>query len=251
MKAWAERATMAEVSGSHARYLREMNCQVVHASLHTRQGWTEEYVLRLGERSVGHGSIAVGGPWAGTRTVFQFFVEAGVRADAFPLFDTWVESAKATHVLAQTNDPLLRPMLGLRMRDVGIEKRLFADGGATDLPSHGAVFRRVSASEVGAVFAHQLEPVGEFVLEVDGAIAATGGVLYHYNPPYGDVFMEVDSRFRRRGFGAFLVQELKRVCRESGKVPCARCDVENDASRRTCERAGFVQVGEIVSGRLR
>ena len=248
MKASAELATRTEIRESHDRYLREMNCQVVHASLHTRDGWTQDYVLRLDERAVGHGSVVHGGPWAGTRTLFEFFVEADARGEAFPLFDALVVRAKATHVLAQTNDPLLCPLLSTRVCDVRSEKLLFADGGATDLRSQGAVFRRASSEELSSVFAHQQEPLGEYVLERDSVIVATGGVMYHYNPPYGDVFMEVDPCFRRRGFGAFLVQELKRVCREAGKLPCARCDPQNEASRRTCERAGFVPVGEIVNG---
>lgn len=34
--------------------------------------------------------------------------------------------------------------------------------------------------------------------------------------------LAVAEPFRRRGFGAFLVQELKRVCYEGGYVPAAR-----------------------------
>jgi GNAT superfamily N-acetyltransferase len=38
-------------------------------------------------------------------------------------------------------------------------------------------------------------------------------LFFHYNPPYGDVYMEVAEPFRRRGLGAYLVQELKRIVR--------------------------------------
>jgi GNAT superfamily N-acetyltransferase len=60
--------------------------------------------------------------------------------------------------------------------------------------------------------------------------------------------MEVGERFRRRGFGSYLVQELKRVCYENGNVPGARCNQKNIASRKTLQKAGFVPCGQILSG---
>jgi len=29
------------------------------------------------------------------------------------------------------------------------------------------------------------------VVEVEGEVAATGGILFHYNRPYGDIYLEV------------------------------------------------------------
>jgi RimJ/RimL family protein N-acetyltransferase len=88
------------------------------------------------------------------------------------------------------------------------------------------------------------------VVEVDGQVAATGGVLFHYNPPYGDIHMETAEAFRRRGLGAFLVQELKRVCYERGRVPGARCNIDNVASVHTLQKAGFVPCGHILTGEV-
>jgi GNAT superfamily N-acetyltransferase len=88
------------------------------------------------------------------------------------------------------------------------------------------------------------------VIELDGDVAATGGILFHYNRPFGDIFMETAEPFRRRGLGSFLVQELKRVCYEGGYVPAARCNVDNMASVRTLQRAGFVPCAHILKGSI-
>jgi GNAT superfamily N-acetyltransferase len=88
------------------------------------------------------------------------------------------------------------------------------------------------------------------VLEGEGGIAAGGGVLFHYNRPYGDVYMHVLEPFRRRGLGAFLVQELKRACYEGGSLPAARCNPGNLASRKTLQKAGFVPCGHMLVGAL-
>jgi hypothetical protein len=51
----------------------------------------------------------------------------------------------------------------------------------------------------------------EWRLELNGETVATGGLLFHYNRPYGDIYMDVPESHRRRGFGAYIVQELKRA----------------------------------------
>jgi GNAT superfamily N-acetyltransferase len=79
---------------------------------------------------------------------------------------------------------------------------------------------------------------------------ATGGLFFHYNPPYGDIYMEVAAAHRRRGLGSYLVQELKRLCREMGCVPAARCNTANVASRLALQRAGMFPCARIVQGRL-
>jgi len=102
----------------------------------------------------------------------------------------------------------------------------------------------------GAVL-RKREPEGDWMLlEVGGEVAATGGILYHYNRPYGDIWMEVADTFRGRGFGTYLVQELKRICYEGGSVPCARCNTGNVASRKTLQKAGFVPCAHILVGKL-
>ena len=36
--------------------------------------------------------------------------------------------------------------------------------------------------------------------------------VFFAKEPYGDLFMEVDEPHRRRGYGGYLIQELKRAC---------------------------------------
>lgn len=60
--------------------------------------------------------------------------------------------------------------------------------------------------------------------------------------------MDVTESFRRRGLGAYLLQELKRECYALGAIPCARCNPTNIASRRTLQRAGFVPFAHILTG---
>jgi len=53
-----------------------------------------------------------------------------------------------------------------------------------------------------------------------------------------------------RGLGAFLRQQLKRICNHGDAIPCARCDPDNLASRRTLQKAGFVPCARVLSAHV-
>ncbi len=246
----ARRAEFAEVRPWREQYRREMACQIVHDSLHERPGWVEWYLLSCGSAVAGYGAVVIGGPWAGQREAFEFFVASDLRAASFELFERFLAESRAGSVLAQTNDPQLSVLLYQTCGDIHPEKLLFADGTRTAIPSGGAVVRQLSAADRGRIFEHTGEPVGDWGLELGSEIIATGAFATHYNPPFVDLFMEVRPDRRRRGHGSFLVQELKRLALAADKVPAARCNLDNVASRRTLLRAGMTPCGLIIRGRI-
>jgi GNAT superfamily N-acetyltransferase len=162
------------------------------------------------------------------------------------LFQAFLAASGAAQIEVQSNDPLSTAMLHTFADRVASEAILFHDKVHTQHRPPGATFREPGANEVAEVPVDQLKWHG--VVELDGQVAASGGILFHYNRPYGDIYMEVAEPFRRRGLGSFLVQELKRVCYEGGHVPAARCGTANVASQRTLQKAGFVPCGHIVKG---
>jgi GNAT superfamily N-acetyltransferase len=242
----AKKTDLADILSWRDMYRLEMGCQIIHDSIHSRRGWTDEYVLVADGAAVGCGSIAVSGPWSGNPTVYEFYVVPHHRLDVLDLFRALVTLSGAGRIVAQSNDSLLTAMLHAFAQDVTSDKMLFHDKLTTLHSPSGAVFRLPTSAEASDIPTDQLKWRG--VVEVEGKVAATGGILFHYNPPHGDVYMEVAEPLRRRGLGSFLVQELKRVCYEGGIVPAARCDTGNVASRRTLQRAGFVPCGHILNG---
>src|SRR5262245_43490774 len=227
-------------------YRAEMSCQIIHDSIHSRTGWTQEYVLAAGSTTVGYGSVAVGGPWLGKPTVYEFYILPSHRLHAFELFRALLTVSGAAMINVQSNDPLITVMLHTFGENITNESVLFHDQLTTALSPVGALFRGATAAEVADVPGDQLKWYG--VVEVEGTVAATGGILFHYNRPYGDIYMDVAEPFRRRGLGAFIVQELKRLCYEGGHVPAARTNPTNTASQQTLQKAGFVPCGHILKG---
>jgi len=229
-------------------YRLEMNCQIIHDSIHERPGWTREYILALGGITVGYGSVAIDGPWAGKPTVYEFYVVPTHRLHLFDLFRALLASSGAVGMETQSNDTLMSVMLITFAGQVTSESILFHDKLLTSYRPAGATFREPTASEAADLPVEQRRWQG--VVEVGDHVVGTGGILFHYNPPFGDIYMEVAEPFRRRGFGSFLVQELKRVCYEGGRIPAARCNPANVPSQRTLQKAGFVPCGHILAGSL-
>jgi len=250
MRAQAKLSSNEAVLPLRTRHREEMNCQIVHDSVHRREGWTLSYLLELGGITAGFGSIAVGGPWKDKPTVFEFYVLPEHRLRAFVLFEVFLAASGARFFEVQTNDVLTTIMALTYGRDIGTEKIVFHDKVTTTHLPNGAILRRVTSEEEIRMSLEQRQGGGEWLLEIDGNVAATGGIMFHYNRPYGDIYMEVTEPFRRRGLGSFLVQELKRVCYELGAIPCARCNTTNIASRRTLQRAGFVPFAHILIGSI-
>lgn len=231
-------------------YRHEMRCQIIHDSLHVRPGWTTPYLLTIGGSPAGYGAVAHAGPWKERPTVFEFFVLPTQRHRAFKLFAALIAACGSRAIETQTNGTLLGVLVQALSPSVAAEAILYEDRLTTSIDVAGARVRAVTPQDADGIAARGLDGEAKWLVELDGQIAGTGGILYHYNRPYGDLYMAVAEPFRRRGLGALLVQELKRICYEGGGVPAARCNVGNAASRSTLQKAGFSPCGCIVTGTL-
>jgi GNAT superfamily N-acetyltransferase len=229
-------------------YRAELNCQIVYDNSHVRDNCVEWHLVHLNGEVAGYGIVWIGPYGMPKGSVGEFYVRPAFRTAMFPLFEAFLAATKPPRLYAQTNDPFLGVLIYDYVAKIEVGHIIFEDKSESNLAVEGAIFRQATPADKDRIFEHKVEPVGDWLLEFEGQNVATGGIGYHYNPPYGDIFMEVHPDFRRRGFGSFLVQELKRICREADRVPCARTTPTNVASRRTLERAGFAPYARIIWG---
>ena len=189
---------------------------------------------------------------ASRRTASKSSIFAAPRARSPCLCSaSWWPSAVRARSRLKTNDVLLTLMFVDCAVDWQSETILFADEVTTTLsPPSAVTLRPVTEADRATVFKHTVEPVGDWGLGCNGELAATGGLFFHYNPPYGDIYLEVAPRYRRRGFASYLVQELKRICRDRQCIPGARCQQDNEGSRRALERAGMFPCARILRGTI-
>jgi len=128
-------------------YRLEMSCQIIHDSIHERHGWTQEYLLSVAGTAVGYGSVAVGGPWTGTPTAYEFYVVPNHRAYLFDLFRALLEVSGALQIEVQSNDTLATVMLHAFAPHATSESILFHDRLLTSHTPLGATFRAPTAAE--------------------------------------------------------------------------------------------------------
>ena len=221
-------------------YRQEMNCQIVHDSLPGR-GFGNLFLLRVDGRVAGYGFV-MGYRGEPKDMIQEFYVLPAYRGSARAMFRRLIEASQARRIEAQTNDVLLTLMLYDCATGITSDRVVFHDALTTNLDLPGATFRQVTEADKDRIFEHKVEGVGDWLLEDDGAIVATGGIMLHYNPPFGDLYMEVDEPQRRRGYGSYLIQELKRVCYEMGRIPAARCDVDECGVPGDAAEGGLVAV---------
>jgi len=240
----------ADVQPLREQYRHEMNCQIVHDSIHRRHGWTTTYRLTVDGETAGFGSMAIAGPWTDKPTIFELYVVPTYRSRVFELFEALLTASGARFMEVQSSDALLTVMLHAYARDIRSDAIVFHDQLTTALPSMDATLHCAMPEENirHCIEARQGGP--EWRLELNGRTVATGGILFHYNRPYGDVYMDVVEDHRRRGFGSYLVQELKRIAYELGAIPAARCNPGNIASRQTLQKAGLVPFAHILDGTI-
>lgn len=239
---------LGEILPLRELYRQEMNCQIVHDSLPGR-GFGNLFLFRVDGRVAGYGFV-MGHRGEAKDMVKEFYLLPAYRGSALPIFRRLIATSQARRIESQTNDVLLTLMLYDCATEITSQTVVFRDALTTSFVVLGATFRKATEADKTRIFEHEVEPVGDWLIETEGAIAATGGILFHYNLPYGDIFMEVAESYRRLGYGSYLVQELKRVCYEMGRIPAARCNTSNPGSRATLQKAGLFPFARILSGVL-
>jgi GNAT superfamily N-acetyltransferase len=238
MEFQAKPADLSSIEEMREEYRTEANCQIVTDSILWR-GMADPYLIFIDGKVSGYGGV-----WNKhfVGRVMEFYTLPEARCHAQPMFRELLKVSEATHVEAQTNLPLMLTMLHDFAEEITEENILFHDYSKSNLNNPGGTLRPVKPGDKG--------PQGEWVIELDSEVVAAGGVLDHYNPPYGDIYMEVAEHFRGKGYGSYIIQELKRVCLESEKTPAARCDPDNIASRQTLEKAGMLPCARLLSGKV-
>jgi len=227
-------------------FLQENHFQIRYDACHER-GWSDSYLIQFDEKEVGYGSIK-GQELNDRDTIFEFYLLPDFRKHASQIFTELITISRARLIECQSNDIFLTSLLYEFAQNISSDVVLFEDAVETELTASGVTFRPIQKND--DVFEHQVEPVGEYILELAGEVAATGGFALHYNKPFADLYMEVKPDHRKRGLGSFLIQELKNACYLAGRVPAARCNIQNKASRVTLLKAGMKVCGFMLLGQI-
>jgi len=229
-------------------FLQENNFQVRYDACHVR-GWTDSYLITVDGAEIGYGSIKGKDDLSIRDAIFEFYLTPENRKYSNSAFETLIKTSGVNYIECQSNEHLLSSMIFEYSSQVNSDVILFEDDQFAFLNIPGAIFRK---KEIGdQSFDHKSEPDGDYVIEADGEIVATGGFLLHYNFPFADLYMEVREDQRRKGYGSLMIQELRKACFDAGRVPAARCNITNKASKATLTKGGLKIAGYMLTGEIK
>lgn len=237
------RPSASETAAFRNDYCEKSGCQIVRYS-YVPRGFAYAMVMENRGELVAYGEVAT---HEDEHKLVQFFVPDRSDVDFGELAKQFLEETGAPWIEAQTNIPWMRTLVDQFGANPTVGPTLFENGPTTGLTNPGVLFRLRQNSD--QLFEHKHEPEGDWVIELHGTIVATGGFLTHYNAPFADLYMEVRPDARRKGFGSYLLQELRKVCLAQGLTPAARCDHDNEASRMCLLRSGMAACGSLILAR--
>ncbi len=234
------RTELDQIKELRKLFLYEAKFQFVYDKCHL-YGWADTYLFTINGIKAGYGSVWGQSKRADRDAIFEFFLIQPFRKFSAEVFKEFHLASGATYVECQTNDKLLSGLAYQFTTNVNAEAVLFEDALQTDHQIPGSKLLPPAPTD------HRHDS-GNYSLELNGEVVATGGYLWNYNFPYADIYMDVKEGHRHKGYGTFIVQELKKEIYYRGLVPSARCNVKNLVSKSTLTKAGFQPCGHIVKG---
>lgn len=232
---------LSEVRDFRALFLHENNFQFIYNKCHD-YGWADTYLFTIDDIKAGYGAVWGANKREDRDAVFEFYLTPPFRRFSSIIFSRFHLASRATIIECQSNDLLLTTMLYKYADNIRAEAILFEDHYQTHINIPGISFER-EAQEGSSK-----NDIDGFVLKQNGAAVASGGFMLNYNIPYADIYVEVNENSRQKGYGSLIIQELKKEIYAMGRVPAARCNIKNDASKATLLKAGFRVCGFILKG---
>lgn len=239
MEVTIKRAGLPEIQPLRNLFLAEIKFQFIYNKCHAA-GWADVYVFIHEGMEIGYGSL-----WGKEKrdlrdTIFEFFLVTSFGKYAREIFIQFMNISGAGFIQCQTNYLFLAQMLFEHAHNINAEAILFEDDFETHIDIPGVIFRK------------EEKPDGdtEYLLIHGDKIVATGGYVWNYNFPYIDIYYGVEEGERRKGYGSLITQELKKEAYRLKRIPSARCNIKNAASRATLLKAGMRICGYMLEGSL-
>ncbi len=188
-------------------------------------------------------------------TLMEFFVMDGKHAQS--ALEILLAQQRISKAIISTRNPRVLSLCLDHSSYVKPIAYLFYDEVRTHLPLlEGYSFRLATMADYNSVvlydsrsetLAERIASKSKFVLLKDNAVIGVGGISYNqYQPQYADIGAELDASFRNKGLGSAVISRLKAECYQRNIIPTCGCDIDNAASKRMLEKAGFYPTDRVL-----
>lgn len=238
------KTSLAEINDLRILFLDESHFQFICNKCHD-YGWADTYAIFANGVKIGYGAIWGTDKREDRDTIFEFYIIRTYRRFSNQIFPEFLKISKPLYIEAQSNDQLLASMLYEHSELVRPEAILFEDYLETSYHMPEVIFRKKEATDETG------DDDSDYILVKNNQIVARGGLMLNYNMPYADIYMQVGEPFRGQGLGSLIVQELKKEAYLNGRVPAARCNINNQRSKATLLKAGLKICGYRLKGEVK
>ncbi|OQP65679.1 GNAT family N-acetyltransferase [Niastella populi] len=238
------KTTSADIKDFRKLFLHENNFQFVFDKCHY-YGWADAYIFMADGTTIGYGAVWGTDKREDRDTIFEFYLLPPYRKHNSSIFHQFITASGPKLIECQSNDKQLTGMLYEFGKNIYAEAILFEEHVKTSLHIPGVQFGKRPPQDDNPVHFE-----GYYLMQ-NGELVANGGFLINYNFPYADIYMDVKEDCRQQGLGSLMVQELKKEIYRMGRVPAARCGINNNASKATLIKAGLQPCGFRLKGEIK
>ncbi len=199
-----------------------------------------------------------------SKIILEFFLEKKFLHLQDQVFSHLIQIKAFSKAWIKTFDPLflkMANMFGEKNRGIGL---LFRDTNSTETKlKKEMVFKKANLEDMDIVtsfkwdfFDNQQDmeyffKKGTYLFYVKHEFVGIGTLMQiHPLEPFFDIGVCVKPDYRKRGFGAQIVLQLKNHCLENNRKPICGCAFENVASKKTLEKAGFISRHALIEFKL-
>lgn len=234
---------LPDIADLRALFLQEYPVQFVHNKCHL-YGWADTYRFSLHDSTIGYGAVWGRDKREDRDAIFEFYILKPYRKLANTCFTRFYQVAGTPYIECQTNHPLLSGLVFEHARNIYAEAILFEDHFQSSLSPGELIFQKKEVED------NSNSNDRAYIISLQNEEVATGGLMLNYNLPFADIYYEVNEKYRQKGIGSLMVQELKKEAYLMGRVPAARCNIKNMISKATLLKAGMEVCGYLLQGAL-
>ncbi len=241
--------TLQKIENLRNQYLDELfEAQELYLELMVRNG--QPYLIKLNSNPIGYFVLI------DKTTLLEYYLEPAYINQADTVFGRILEKFQVKMAFCKSFDHTLLVCCATYQAKASAGGVLFREQVEKPAPNiaKGVDIRLASSADIPTIAAvneevfEQFEEIVEwvsrqlvFLFEQDKALVGFG----IYTPvikgrPECDIGMLVTESYRGQGYGTYIIRTMANYCREHGYRPICGCDIQNVASRRCLEKAGFV-----------
>lgn len=197
--------------------------------------------------------------------LIQFYLSPLYHARGAAIFQEFIQTFEIETGIVGTNNPVFSSMAFNFVKSIRVHTYLFRDNLVVTIPEKDGLLHQGQAADLNKIVAFYIHSIGApedwlnnyvgnriqageiFYFENDNSIIGVCEVRKSpTNPTVADIGMAISTKFRKQGYGTYLLHQAKSIAQELGKKPICSCEKENLGSFKSITNSGFISLSQLL-----